>query len=263
MSKQYFILAVTGLSLLQYFLLLGLRAEAHVSTYQPTLAVTSEAKKTFSQLVDLIADSQTGLSRSFSWQDSDELPVGEPLDDLVPKNSPDPSISPVNDEIQDIINYYSDRYQVDPLLISLIIKQESGFDPQALSPAGAMGLMQLMPDTAWLLAVDDPFDPEQNIEGGIRYFTQQLDRFNSVELALAAYNSGPKAVENWGGIPPYPETENYVRTIMADYIKQSTPDIPAEIENSANSASAPALEDDSLPAEEEADRFSRSLKGSL
>jgi len=80
--------------------------------------------------------------------------------------------------------------------------------------------MQLMPDTAWMLGVDDPWDPEQNVEGGVRYFAQQMDRFGKIELALAAYNAGPGAVEKWGGVPPYPETVEYVTNIMGRYMEE-------------------------------------------
>jgi soluble lytic murein transglycosylase-like protein len=99
-------------------------------------------------------------------------------------------------------------------LISAVISAESGFRADAVSPAGALGLMQLMPATARSLGVDDPLDPRQNVLAGSRYLRQQLHRFGSVEKALAAYNAGPGAVERHDGVPPYRETREYVRRVM-------------------------------------------------
>jgi soluble lytic murein transglycosylase-like protein len=107
------------------------------------------------------------------------------------------------------------RYGIDPGLLRGVVRQESGFDPRAHSAAGAMGLTQLMPATAASLGVSDPYDPAQSLDGGARYLRQMLDRFgNDPAKALAAYNAGPGAVARFGGVPPYAETQSYVRNIL-------------------------------------------------
>jgi len=106
------------------------------------------------------------------------------------------------------------KYSLDAALIRAVINAESAFDPLAVSSAGAMGLMQLMPTLAAELGVTDPFDPRQNIFAGSRYLKQLLDSYDGdISLALASYNAGPGAVERYNGVPPYPETQHYVKTI--------------------------------------------------
>ena len=110
----------------------------------------------------------------------------------------------------------SQQYGVSATLLAAVARQESSFNPSATSPAGAQGLMLLMPATAKGLGVANPYDPTQAVDGAARLLRTLLDRFGSTELALAAYNAGPGAVLRYDGIPPYPETTNYVRSIMAN-----------------------------------------------
>ena len=118
------------------------------------------------------------------------------------------------------ISSLGQKYNLDPLLIHAVINQESGYQPKVVSKSGAMGMMQLMPATAKGLGVTNPYDPLQNMEGGIKYLKLQLERFGgNVALALAAYNAGPNAVSKFGGIPPYQETQQYVRNILTNYLK--------------------------------------------
>ncbi|MDZ7697091.1 MAG: lytic transglycosylase domain-containing protein [Deltaproteobacteria bacterium] len=121
-------------------------------------------------------------------------------------------------DFSDIIDLASSRYGLEAALIKAIIKAESDFDHTAVSSKGAQGLMQLMPGTAEDLAVENPFDPEENILGGARYFSMLLKRFrNDKVLALAAYNAGPERVESHNGIPPYAETQAFVKRVMSYY----------------------------------------------
>lgn len=165
-------------------------------------------------------------------QSAGKMPPVSPPSPVDMNNTMPPSSGPISFQsfgdsmkdrakaLQPVIEQYSQQYGVDKNLVNALIRQESGFNPNARSHAGAIGLMQLMPATAKGLGVQDPSDPVQNLEGGIRHLSDLLQGFNgNVPLALAAYNAGAGAVKKYGGIPPYKETQNYVRSILANYLK--------------------------------------------
>ena len=137
----------------------------------------------------------------------------------IPFGSLSRKVKYTKDEILSLIDRTAQKYGIDEKLVRALVKQESGFNPNAKSHAGALGLMQLMPSTAAGLGVKNPLDPVQNVEGGVKYLKSMLDRFNgNTILALAAYNAGPNAVKKYGGVPPYKETQNYVRSILSQYL---------------------------------------------
>lgn len=184
-----------------------------------------------SLLVDRIADSPYGLFNPLTPAGATPEPAASPAAPATPTPAEPymdpqwtvpkpPSMDNVvpPEEIHRMIELEAQRNHIDPLLIEAIIRNESGFNPWAVSPTGALGLMQLMPDTAAQVGVTDPFDPAQNIAGGSAYLALQLRNFGGdVSLAVAAYNAGPAAVQRWGGIPPYQETMNYVSNVVSDY----------------------------------------------
>jgi soluble lytic murein transglycosylase-like protein len=147
----------------------------------------------------------------------DEAPYPEPV--ATPPAAEVPSLS-VTDLLQatpygEIIAAVSEAHGVDPLLVRALIQVESNYKPKARSRKGAMGLMQLMPSTARVYNVRNPFDPKANIEAGIKHLKSLVDRFDGIEIALAAYNAGEGAVEKFNGVPPYRETRNYITRILA------------------------------------------------
>ena len=123
----------------------------------------------------------------------------------------------------DMIDSACSRHGVDPSLVHALVKVESDFNPFAISSRGAMGLMQLMPETALTMNVKDSFNPAENIDGGVKYLRYLIDRYEgNLSLALAAYNSGETAVKKWGTIPPFKETQNYVQRILKIYNNGAT-----------------------------------------
>ena len=126
--------------------------------------------------------------------------------------------TPAQVQLNSVIEEQARLANIDPLIIEIIVKHESAFNPSATSGVGAQGLMQLMPDTATDLGCQNAYDPVQNVAAGTRYFADLYRQFGDLSLALAAYNAGPGNVSSFGGVPPYSETQNYVASIAGEYI---------------------------------------------
>ncbi len=120
-------------------------------------------------------------------------------------------------EIIALVHKYSRRYSLDPKLVQAVLAVESNYDPHAVSEKGAEGLMQIMPETQKYLGLYTPYDPEANIEAGVRYLKKMIDMQPSLELALAAYNAGPARVKQYQGVPPFPETRRYIKKVLRLY----------------------------------------------
>jgi len=190
-------------------------------TSGPDLANIQRVQKRVSQIRESIfpsADGKKGGERTFT----------EVLNKIEKKESPSSGKTDRNTnntvtlgrkdpvDLEDLIIKNSEKYGVDEDLVRAVIKMESGGNPKAVSSAGAQGLMQLMPSTAEMLGVKDPFDPEQNVDGGVRYLRDMLQRYGGNErLGLAAYHSGPSRVDRYGGVPPHPAVTHYVKTVQA------------------------------------------------
>jgi hypothetical protein len=198
-------------------------------TLRNGFAVRVEHRQTRGTLTRLFLDSGT------------ENYVDVPSDQIVSsENIPEPPAEPALEPprpltIEEIVTAASRRYGLDPDIVLSLIHAESAFNPKAVSPKGAQGLMQLMPQTASRMGVDNPMDAAANVDGGTHYLRELLDRYNrDLTKALAAYNAGPQRVQQYRGVPPYPETITYITRVIRDLYRRKL--ASASI---ARSASAP------------------------
>ena len=122
-----------------------------------------------------------------------------------------------------MVHETAQRHRIDPALVKAVIEAESGWNPRAVSPKGALGLMQLIPGTAQRFGVADPFNPEQNLDAGVRYLRTLLERYNgNLDLSLAAYNAGERAVDRFRGVPSFRETRSYVQRVTESYFRANS-----------------------------------------
>jgi soluble lytic murein transglycosylase-like protein len=178
------------------------RIEEIKSTFNPDLTDTKDAPKFDNILTNALNESETPESSKYIYS---------PFN----KNY---KYTNLQGDIDGLIQKHAKLNDLNPSLVRAVVRAESNYNPDAVSPTGAEGLMQLMPSTAKSLGVENPFDPEQNIAGGTAYLKQLMDKFGSVQLAVAAYNAGPSAVEKYGSVPPYRETQNYVKKVMSNMV---------------------------------------------
>jgi hypothetical protein len=193
-----------------------------------TLLLSLPAQRAFADIYQYTDESgvihfsnvSVGGSKKYRKVKTEQTAVRHQKQATRPAPSPAANPSPIKNipAYSDIINSACGRHGIDPALVHAVVKVESDFNPYALSRKGAMGLMQLMPQTAVEMNVRDSFNPHENIDGGVKYLRYLIDRYEgNLSLALAAYNSGETSVKKWGTIPPFPETQNYVRRILRLY----------------------------------------------
>ena len=157
--------------------------------------------------------------------------VAEKSNKVIPDKKKVEKSPAVNSDYSSYVQKSARKYEIEPELIHAVIRTESNGNNRAVSKKGAMGLMQLMPSTANDMNVGNPFNPEENIEGGTRYLRYLIEKFNgNLTLAVAAYNSGPKTVERYGNVPPISETRQYVNRVLALYNGKRHYDIPGPVE---------------------------------
>ncbi len=201
---------VASASLLAWLALAGVSAaEMLIFTSGRTMTVRSHRLEGGRMVLSLVGGGEVTCDAALVDRiDPDEVPIR------------DPSAQPAADGLDpaapyvELIERTAAREGVDPRLVRAVIQVESAYQAKARSPKGAAGLMQLMPDTARRYAVANPYDPRTNIAAGIKHLKMLIDRYVQLPLALAAYNAGEAAVDRFGGIPPFPETQSYVRQVM-------------------------------------------------
>lgn len=190
----------------------------NVQSFEKVLSNTTAAN--FGSLL-LNKNSLDVNGKIYNNESLSNLSMSQALQNLEPENETSSINSTYASKSQliSMINQVAQKHGVDEKLVQALIKQESGFNPNAKSKVGAIGLMQLMPSTAKAMGVKNPYNATQNVEGGVKYLKSMLNKYNgNIILALAAYNAGPGAVDKYSGVPPYKETENYVKNILANYL---------------------------------------------
>lgn len=190
----------------------------NVQSFEKVLSNTTAAN--FGSLL-LNKNSLDVNGKIYNNESLSNLSMSQALQNLEPENETSSINSTYASKSQliSMINQVAQKHGVDEKLVQALIKQESGFNPNAKSKVGAIGLMQLMPSTAKAMGVKNPYNAAQNVEGGVKYLKSMLNKYNdNIILALAAYNAGPGAVDKYSGVPPYKETENYVKNILANYL---------------------------------------------
>lgn len=190
----------------------------NVQSFEKVLSNTTAAN--FGSLL-LNKNSLDVNGKIYNNESLSNISMAQALQNLEPENETSSINSTYANKSQliSMINQVAQKHGVDEKLVQALIKQESGFNPNAKSKVGAIGLMQLMPSTAKAMGVKNPYNATQNVEGGVKYLKSMLSKYNgNVILALAAYNAGPNAVDKYSGVPPYKETQNYVKNILANYL---------------------------------------------
>ncbi|MGV3466743.1 MAG: lytic transglycosylase domain-containing protein [Heyndrickxia sp.] len=198
--------------------LIELQALQNLSSSSPLSSTDNNSSSLFQELLanalQSIADNtSTSTDSTTGLQSSSNYLTSNPLLSTMNNNITAPG------DLGEIIKNAASKYDLPEQLIKSVIQQESSFNPEAVSSSGASGLMQLMPATAKSLGVTNVFDPTENIDAGSKYLRNMLDRFGGdIELALAAYNAGPSNVERYNGVPPFKETQNYVKRITSQLV---------------------------------------------